>query len=398
MRILIAHNSHKIAGGEQRVFESETAQLEKAGHEVIRFNPHNDEVDGLNGLTLASKTIWNRSSARDLSKLVQTHRPDVAHFHNIVPLISPSVFSVAAKHSVPIVWTLHNYRLICPGMLLLRDSKPCELCVSRSVKTPAVIHKCYRNSRTATSAVTTMLTVHQMIGTWDHIACFVAPSNFAKEKFVQGGLPRDRIVTKSNFVPGNPQTGSGDGNFFLYVGRLSEEKGVNSLLETWQKHRIQERLIIAGEGPLETDVRHACDNNANIEFVGRQSSAEVQRLMSAATATIVPSVCYETFGLVAAESFAVGTPVLASNLGALAELIRPGENGFTFQPGNPDSLAAAIDQIKTSNPDELRMNARQSYEDKYTEERSLAGLLEIYQRVRGIESSSSTFGPTVASV
>ena len=383
MRILVGHNSHKIAGGEQRVFESESAQLEQAGHEVIRFNPHNDEIDHLNHITLAAKTIWNRSSAQRMAELIELHRPDVAHFHNIVPLISPAVFQVAKKYHVPVVWTLHNYRLICPGMLLLRNGKPCELCVSRRMKIPAVVHKCYRNSRAATCAVTAMLGTHQTIGTWDHVDCFITPSDFAKEKFVQGGLPRKKIVTKANFVPGDPGVGAGDGNFYLYVGRLSEEKGVRCLLDAWQNHAIQHKLVIVGEGTMEPEVRKASEQNANIDFVGLQPAEEVERLMSIATATIVPSVCYETFGLVAAESFSVGTPVIASNIGALAELIRSGENGFMFQPGQPDSLAQAIARLESSDVDELRLEARLSFEANYTEQQSLQRLLKIYNDVKG---------------
>ena len=393
MRILVAHNSHKIAGGEQRVFDTETAQLEEAGHEVIRFNPHNDEVDDLNRLTLAAKTIWNQASASQLAALIQRHRPDIAHFHNIVPLLSPSVFTTAKRLHVPIVWTLHNYRLVCPGMLMLRNGKPCSLCVKRRLKTPAIVHKCYRNSRTATTVVTAMQGIHQAVGTWDHIDRFITPSEFARRKFIEGGLPANKIITKCNFVPGDPEVGRGDGNFFLCVGRLSEEKGILSLIEAWQRYSINEKLLIAGEGPAEDGLRNASQTDPNIEFVGRQSPFEVRQLMSLAKATIVPSVWYETFGLVAAESFAVGTPVIASDIGALSELIRPGRNGFLFEPGNSAAIAQKINKFLTSDNDELRLNARVSYEEQYTEKHSLRGLLNIYQEVTGIEVQSPTAPP-----
>lgn len=392
MRILIAHNSHKIAGGEQRVFENESELLADAGHQVSSFNIHNDGVDHLGMLSLAKKTIYNFDTSRELSRMILEQRPDIIHVHNIVPLISPSIFKAASKHKVPIVWTLHNYRLICPGMYLLRDEKTCEQCVSRRVALPAIRHKCYRNSRSATTAVVTMQLVHQMLGTWKkNIDRFITPSEFTKRKLVEGGLPENKIITKGNFVSGEPLVGDGKRDSFLFVGRLSGEKGIGVLLDTWQQNGIQKPLRIIGNGPLEDQVRQAASENPWIEFLGVKPTRDVYREMGEAMATIAPSTCYETFGMVVAESLSVGTPVIASDGGALAELIDPKVNGLLFERGNASALAVAINELATLDLGQIRKNSRESYEHRHTSQANLVQLESIYRDVIGnVPSSSNT--------
>ncbi len=382
LRVLVAHNSHKIAGGEQRVFETETALLESGGHHVTRFNVHNDDVDALSGLTLAKKTIWNSDTFRKLVSLIDQERPDIVHVHNIVPLISPAVFKAAKSKGVPTVWTLHNYRLICPGMHLLRDGRPCESCVSKTLAVPGIIHRCYRNSFMATTAVATMQAIHRTLGTWHkHVNCFIAPSEFTRSKLIEGGLPADKLITKGNFVVGQPQVGCGDSGSMLFVGRFSEEKGISVLLDAWMKHHVSIPLKIVGQGPMEDLVRQACEQNPLIQWLGRKTSSEVMELMGQSIATIVPSTCYETFGMVVAESLAVGTPVIASHRGALAELIEPRQNGLLFETGNSQALAESIEQLQGLDQAKLRSAARESYECKHTAKSNLERLESIYTDV-----------------
>lgn len=384
MRILVAHNSHKIAGGEQRVFETETALLESAGHTVIRFNVHNDEIDSMRRLTLAVKTMWNRETHRELVQLIDEHHPDIVHAHNIVPLISPSIFGAAKKRDVKTVWTIHNYRLICPGMYLMREGSICEKCVGRNLALPAIRHKCYRNSRVATTAVVTMQALHLAIGTWEKsVDRFIAPSEFTRRKLAEGGLPIDRLVTKGNFIASVPSIGDGSSGAFVYVGRLSAEKGIQVLLDAWTHNGLTRRLQIVGRGPLEDSVHSACKENPSIEYLGPKSHSETMQLIGQATAAIVPSTCYETFSLVAAESFAVGTPVIASNRGALAELIVPDRNGVLFAPGDADALAKCVLRFESLDLTAMRTAARQSYEQKHTAEANLRELQAIYTELLG---------------
>ena len=382
MRILVAHNSHKIAGGEQQVFESETALLESAGHEVVRFNIHNDQIDSMSRLSLGAKTIWNRESQNKLLALIDQHAPEIIHAHNILPLISPSLFGAAKKRGVKTVWTLHNYRLICPGMFLMRDEKVCEKCVGRKVALPAIRHKCYRGSTVATSAVTMMQAFHTLIGTWKKcVDQFIAPSEFARSKLIEGGLPADRIITKANFVPGDPKPGSGESGALVYVGRLSEEKGIEVLLDAWASQNDLPPLKIVGDGPMRDRVTEVAHQNPSVEYLGLTSHAEALQIMSESVATIVPSTCYETFGLVAAESFSVGTPVIASRIGALQELIEEGKNGMLFHPGHSYDLAKRIGEFYQLNPVTMRQPSRACYEKRYTSRINLAALESIYQGV-----------------
>lgn len=382
MRILIAHNSHKIAGGEQRVFESESRLLASAGHDVFHFNVHNDQIDSLGTLSLARKTIYNRESSDQLSKLIDRHQPEIVHVHNILPLLSPSIFRAAKRHGVPTIWTLHNYRLICPGMYLLRDGKTCEQCVSKRLAMPAIVHKCYRGSRSATTAVAAMQLVHRTMGTWKkNVDRFITPSKFTKRKFVDGGMSPEKITVKGNFVPGSPQMGTGDRDGIVYVGRLSEEKGIQVLLDAWTQHHLETPLRIVGGGPMEDQVRKAAEQFPQIEFLGSKTSDAVSHCMSQATATIVPSLCYETFGMVVAESMSVGTPVIASDGGALAELIRDEKNGLLMQPGSASAAAQAVKKLLQMDQSMLQQEARRSYEKLHTEKANLHQLQAIYEDV-----------------
>jgi glycosyltransferase involved in cell wall biosynthesis len=246
--ILVAHNSYRRAGGEDRVFAAETALLQGYGHHVVRYQDSNERIGG--GVLTGLAAVWNGQSYSRLRALVASHRPGAAHFHNTFPLISPAGYYAAKNLGVPVVQTLSNFRLLCPGGLFLRDGHECEQCLEQRSLWPAVVHKCYRGSRLATGAVAGMLSVHRATGTWQEMVdVYIALSHYARGKFIEGGLPQHRIALKGNFVTPDPGPGNGNGNYALFVGRLSEEKGIRTLAETW--NRIRDiPLLVAGDGPL----------------------------------------------------------------------------------------------------------------------------------------------------
>jgi glycosyltransferase involved in cell wall biosynthesis len=288
---------------------------------------------------------------------------------------------------VPVVQTLHNYRLLCPNGFLFRSGKVCEACVKTILPWPGVVHRCYRGSALGTAVVGTGLAIHRFLGTYARrVDCFIAITEFAKNKFVSTKLPGHKFAVVPNWVANDPGPGEGHGGFFLFVGRLSPEKGLATLLESWPKMKLPARLKIVGTGPLEADVAAAARCGVGVEHVGYQPPSEVLKLMQQAIALIIPSEWYEA-GLpqTLAEAYATGTPVIASRLGSLQELVVDRRTGLLFPPGDADALAQKIEWIIT-NPQQLtsmRAAARAEYEARYTAESSYRLLMGIYHRVVG---------------
>jgi glycosyltransferase involved in cell wall biosynthesis len=387
MRILVVHNRYQQAGGEDVVVRAETSLLSSRGHEVETFQEDNVEIVNWSDAALTTvRCVYSYSAARDVRKLIARFQPDVAHIHNFFPRVSPSVHYACLEASIPIVQTLHNYRLLCPGSTFLRDQKVCEDCLGKAIPWPAVQHGCYRKSRFASAAMVNMLTIHRALQTWQRtVSRFIAPTQFARSKFIEGGLPEGRIVVKPNFVTPDPGMGPGNGGYVLFVGRLSEEKGLNTLLAAWSKVSPRGRLKIVGDGPMAAAVEQASSTNPSIEWLGTRSRGEVLALMSNAALLVFPSIGYETFGLTVIEAFATGLPVFASRLGAMAELVSDGETGKLFTAGSSDELAAAINWA-LSHPDLLnamRIKARHEFERKYTADLNYTSLTDIYQSALG---------------
>jgi glycosyltransferase involved in cell wall biosynthesis len=384
MKVLMIHNYYQQAGGEDRVFQEEAALLESHGHEVMRYSLHNDQVATMDRATLAKNTVWNTSVHRELESLIRRDRPHVAHFHNTFPLVSPASYYAARAAGVPVVQTLHNYRLLCPNALFYRDGRPCEDCMGKAITWPGVVHKCYRGSRAASALVTTMLTAHRVLRTWvGMVDSYVALTEFAKRKFIDGGLPAENIVVKPNFVHPDPGPGQGSSGHALFIGRLSPEKGVGTLLEAWEHLGRRTPLNIVGDGPLAERVISAANRYSNIEYLGYKPPSEVHSLMQEASMLVLPSEWYETFGRVAVEAFAAATPVIASDIGAIAELVEHGRTGLRFRAGDPKHLAAQVEWL-LSRPDEhhrMRREARREFEAKYTADRNYRMLMGIYESV-----------------
>lgn len=387
MRVLLAHNFYRSAApsGEDTVYREERALLERHGVEVIPYERQSDELDTAGVLTLARSALhasWSDAAARELSSLIARTRPDVAHFHNTFPLISPSAYGACAAAGVPVVQTLHNYRLICAGAMLYRDGVPCEDCVGGSLL-PALRHRCYRDSLPATVSVVNMLWSNRRRGTYSSLVQrYVALTEFARERFIAGGLPADRIVVKPNALTSPPPAGSGKGGHVVFVGRLSAEKGVHTLIDAWRA-LPDIRLKIAGDGPMRAQLEEqARRDGLNVEFMGRLERSRVAEVLGEALFSVVPSQWFEGFPMVVVEAFACGTPVVASRLGSLAEIVREEITGRLFTPGDPEALAAAVRAMFHA-PEalrEMRKHAREEFEARYSAAASFQTLMEIYQR------------------
>ena len=345
---------------------------------------HNDQVTRMSSLGLAKATVWNDEVYRELRTLIRREQPQIAHFHNTFPLISPAAYYAARAEGVPVVQTLHNYRLLCPNALFFREGRVCEDCLGKTFSWPGVVHACYRESRPASGAVAAMQSVHWSVGTWmKAVDAYIALTEFAREKFIEGGLPSDKIVVKPNFVNPDPGSGGGEGGYFLFVGRLSREKGVETLLAAWELLREESYLKIVGDGPLAPKVAAAAERVRGLEWVGRQSRERVLALMKNARALIFPSVWYEGFPMVIAEAYAVGLPVIASDLGSMSSLVDHGRTGLRFRPGDPQDLAAQVEWAsgQSTELDRMRGEARAEFERNYTAEHNYRLLMETYQRV-----------------
>lgn len=382
MKILVVHNYYQQPGGEDRVYEAEANLFEAYGHRVVRYYVHNDQIQRLNPLALALGTIWNSATYRELRSLIRREKPQVIHFHNTFPLVSPAVYFAARAEGVPVVQTLHNYRLLCPNALFFREGRVCEDCLGRLVPWPGVVHRCYRGSVAPSGAVAAMLTVHRALGTWSRMVdVYIALTEFARRKFIEAGLPAEKIVVKPNFVHPEPGAGEGKGGYALFVGRFSPEKGLDTLLTAWEQLEGKLPLRIVGDGPLAGKVNEAARRLKGVEWLGRRPREEVLVLMKEANFLIFPSIWYEGFPMTIVEAYAVGLPVLASNLGSMSYLVDPGRTGLHFRPGDPGDLAAKVEWAWTHPHQlaEMRREARAEYEAKYTAERNYEMLMDIYQ-------------------
>jgi glycosyltransferase involved in cell wall biosynthesis len=390
--VLLIHNRYLERGGEEAVFEGEARLLEARGHRVVRWEVDNARVAELGALRLGARTVWSVEAHRAALRLAREVRPDVAHVHNTLPLLSPSVHHALSSEGTAVVQTLHNFRLLCPQGMHLREGRPCDACVGRA-PVAAVRHACYRGSRAATAAVAAMLTVHRGLGTWTrHVDAFVALSAFARDRFLKGGLPAERLHVKANFVDPDPGEGRGDGDFLLFVGRLADEKGVSTLLHAWgvvtarRARRDRSggasppgRLVLVGDGPRAPWVRDRMRALPGLEWEGRRSRERVLELMGRARALVFPSLCYENSPAVLAEAFARGLPVIASRLGSTAELVREGVSGRLFAAADPHDLARALEwALSTDELPPLRVGARAAFEASHTADAGAARLLEIY--------------------
>lgn len=373
LRILIVHNGYQHKGGEDTVVESELKLLKDNGHEIHLFTRHNDDVKQMGRLRLVENTFWSSNSAADFAAQLERFRPDIIHVHNTFPLISPAIYWIAARYNIPIVQTLHNFRLFCPQAMFLRDGRVCEDCLGH-LPWRGAVRGCYRKSVLQSTVLASMVSAHRIIGTWQNkVTRYIALNKFCREKFIVGGLPANKIVTKANFVD-FPQPTAHLREGFLFVGRLSAEKGIDVLAQALAKLPTF-NIRVAGTGPDD-----ACLNDAAITRLGALTNDQVRYEMSSAMALVLPSIWYENFPRTLVEAFGCGLPVIASKIGALAELVEDGVTGLLFEPGNADDLAAKL-QWAADHPEQMKVigdAARLKYETNYTAEHNYKQLIAIY--------------------
>ncbi|MEQ8824556.1 MAG: glycosyltransferase family 4 protein [Filomicrobium sp.] len=390
MKILVCHNFYQQPGGEDKVFAEETALLEDHGHSVVRYTRHNDDLNTMGKVETLRSLFWNPQTVRELGDVIETERPDVLHCHNTFPLISPSAYAAAKRGKVAVVQTLHNYRMVCPNAQFLRDGKVCTTCATKSFAWPAIRHACYRSSKTASAAIALQQTSRRVFDPKSsRVDRYIALTEFSKKTFVDSGLPGEKIAVKPNFVAKDPGVGSGVGGYAVFVGRLSEEKGIHTLLQAWRQLPFDLELKILGDGPLGDQVAAAAQTDQRIKWLGHQPTTAVNAALAEAKFLIMPSIWFETFGLSMIEAYAHGTPVIASNLGAMTEIVKHGNTGFLFEPGQAGELSATI---KKATDDEallqaMRQNARQEFEHHYSADRNYTQLIDVY--TDAVTSSSS---------
>jgi glycosyltransferase involved in cell wall biosynthesis len=381
-KILLAHNLYLIAGGERQIFEAEQELLRNKGHEVDVYVEDNQRVAELGNIHTAARTIWSKETYRQIRNRLSQGQFDIVHVHNFFPLISPSIYYAARAENVPVVQTINNFRLMCLNGFLFRNGKVCEQCVGRSAAWPGIRHACYRDSRSGSATVAAMLSFHRAINTWKRMVnTYIANTEFIRQKLIESGLPGNKIVIKKNFITRDPGQGNGQGGFALFVGRLSPEKGINTMLSAWKMMDETIPLKIAGDGPLSETVASAAESSRAIDYLGRLDNNQVLDLMREAMFLVFPSLWYENFPITIIEAYATGLPVLVSKLGNLASFIQDGRTGSHFNPGDAVDLAEKAKWL-VNHPGErkqMRIMARKTFEQHYTPSQNYKLLSTIYQ-------------------
>ncbi len=387
MRILSVHNYYAQPGGEDRVFESEASLLESHGHEVIRFVRHNSSLAGVSRAGVFMNALWSRKVASELTQVVADRKPDVAHVHNVFSVLSPVVYHVFRRAGIPVVQTLHNYRLACPAARLRRAGRFCDQCRGRMMAWPAIRHRCYQSSLSSSAALSAILAFHRLIGTWTRgVDLYIAPSEFLRKQMIPAGVPTGRVVVKPHYVPDpGGEAGRGQGGGALYLGRLEAEKGVLELLDAWRLLPGYP-LDLVGEGPLESVIRGRLRDPAlsHVSLSGWAAREDVDVRLAKARLVVVPSVGDESFGLPVIEAFSYGVPAIVSQAGALPELVTDGVNGVVADPGNALKWAAAVRCIFDDAGIRSRMSreARSTYLQRYSPDIGYRNLLAVYGQVR----------------
>ena len=376
MKILVAHNRYRYRGGEDTVVDAEVDLLRRNGHEVLVYLRDNEELTRMKNHHAALQTLWSHKAVADVTALSEKFRPELIHSHNTFPLISPSLYSVATRLNVPIIQTLHNFRLICPQATLLRNGVQCEDCVG-NLPWRAIVHRCYRNSLSQSAVSSSMIMLHRLLRTWHtKVTRYIVLNQLCRDKFIAGGLPFDLLRIKPNFVDSanEPEWMHRSGGVF--IGRLSEEKGLRVLAEALSQ-LPDSQIDVYGKGGLQTFV----ETTSGFNYKGFQEPIELQACLRQAAYLVVPSTGVESFGLVAIEAFAAGTPVIASANGGLQEIVVHGKTGFLVEPGNSEALARAI-AFADDHPDEMKIMgqaARQVYLSRYTPDINYRQLMTIYR-------------------
>lgn len=386
MKILVVHNRYHYRGGEDTVVDAEVALLRQHGHQVMLYTRDNRELASMSSREAAASVLWSRQTVADLRRIKRVFCPDLVHAHNTFPLISPSLYAAARQLKIPVVQTLHNFRLLCPQAMLLRKGSACEACVGH-LPWRAIVHRCYRDSLSQSAITAAMIFMHRLRGTWrNEVARYIVLNQLCRDKFVQGGLPFDRMRIKPNFVRMTEKPDWEARRGGLFIGRLSAEKGLHTLAEA-VRQLPSVRIDVYGKGPLQALV----EATTGLRYQGFHESAALQSRLREAAYLVMPSTGVESFGLVAIEAFACGTPVIASRHGGLKEIVVQGKTGLLVPPGDAHALAQAIAYAER-HPEAMRAMgraARQVYLDRYTPESNYVQMIRIYREALASHAAPS---------
>lgn len=393
MKILLCHNFYgsSAPSGENAVFLAEQELLRQNGHTVIAYTRHSDEIrdTGVIGLAHgACATPWNPFSKAGLRRMLQAEQPDVLHVHNTFPLLSPSIFHAARGLRTAVVLTLHNYRIFCAAGIPMRNGQPCTECLDQQSVAPALRYGCYRNSRLATVPMALMIALHRRLGTWSRqIDGFIALTEFQKNTMVAAGLPAGRVHIKPHFYPDPPVAIPWEQRRpkVVYVGRLGAEKGIQVLIEAWERWGENAPLLeIIGDGPEKKSLEKMARLNTaeTLRFYGQLSFADTQQRLAEASLLVLPSLWFEGFPMVIREAFALGVPVAASRLGSMPGIVADGKNGVLFMPGDASDLLQKLQALwqDRNKLADMAVNARREFETRYTAEKNHAMLMAIYRQ------------------
>ncbi len=378
MRILQIHNRYREPGGEDTVVAAEAGLLRDAGHVVDQYQVANPDPALAAAASLAA-SAWNPRSARKLRVHLDSAAPDLVHVHNTWFSLTSSIFR--ALHEFPVVMTIHNYRVACANAQLLRNGRPCELCLG-SHPLNAIRYRCYRNSFVASTMASAAIGLNSLTGTWArHVDMFLVLTEFAKSRLGIAGLPLEKLRVKGNFVadPGPRPAAPSASKMVLFVGRISPEKGLEVALEAWERARPTElELVVVGDGPDRS--RLEARGSAGVSFVGRQPATRVCEMMKTARALIFPSQWYEGQPMVLLEAFASGLPVMASRLGAMAEMLADHPR-WLVDPGEVDAWVEAFRRLEDPGIDDVGASLRAAYEERHSAQTNTRALLDAYATV-----------------
>ena len=387
LRILVVHNRYRSEqpSGEDNVVDQEVALLREAGHRVDRFERRSDDIAEM---SLPRKALvpagvpWNPAARTALTARLRRERPDIVHVHNTFPLLSPSVLDACRAAAVPVVATLHNYTQVCPTGTLYRNGEVCTSCVGR-LPLPAVRHGCYRGSSVATVPLAVSLLANRRRW-WSTVSRFLCISDAQRRTLVANGMPAELLSVKYNFVPDTDLLRTKPGEHLLYLGRLTEEKGVRLLMAAWDQLAaaggLGVPLVVAGAGPLADEVASWAATRHDVCFVGKLDKEAARATVARSVAVVVPSQWLETFGLVVVEAMAAGVPSVVAGHSSLAELVTDGVTGLTHTPSDASSLATALGRVVRA-PSSLGLAARERYEREFAPTAGLANLLTHYRQV-----------------
>jgi len=383
MKILQLHNKQYARGGVDIEHEREAEGLTRRGHVIETMLIDNREVERIGSSRAALKAIWNHEALKETNQRIATFRPDIVHVHTPFPIMSPSVFVAAHRAGIPVVTTSHSYRFSCIRATLQRGDDVCVECVGRRIKLPAIKHTCYKDSLPGSVAMATSLTLHHNLGTFNrNIDRFIALTPFMREKMIAEGIGADRITVLANAAPDPGPPANKPKGFAAFIGRFIEEKGVRTVLRAWQSMDADIPLVFAGDGVLRREIEAAAAQDPRITVMPWMDSDAVGRLLADAEVLLMASEWFEGLPLLIPESFSIGTPIIASDVGNFSDLIDPGRTGDRFRCGDPVDLVRSVRWFfEEADRPALRLNARAEYESNFSPEGQLDQLEAIYREV-----------------